>query len=135
MTLSNLHFISAYESDIPYPDFHSKGPALCTQLDSELYFPEGQGTRTTQSLAIKAICYECPYRAECLEWAVVNREDGIWGGTNNAERAVIRGGMRSRSDNIKVNRVGNKTGREYTTRPKKKFSPPASFDLTGPQAS
>lgn len=101
MTLPTLHFDTAYASPIPYPDFHSKGPALCTQIDSEMYFPEGQASRSEESLAVKAICYECPYRAECLEWAVVNREDGIWGGTNNAERAAMRGGYRSRTDALR----------------------------------
>lgn len=101
MTLPITHFDIAYTSPIPYPNFHSKGPALCTQLHSEMYFPDGQAIHNEVSLAVKALCKQCPYLAECLEWAVVNREDGIWGGTNNAERAAIRGGKRSRTDTIK----------------------------------
>lgn len=97
MTLPTQHFDSAYASTIPYPDFHSKGPAVCTQIDSELYFPENSNvSRSDTTQAVKALCFECPYRAECLEWALVNRESGIWGGTNDAERTAMRGGLRRR---------------------------------------
>lgn len=105
MTSPILHFETAYTSPIPYPDFFSKGPTPCSQIDSELYFPESQATRSAETLALKAICNECPYKVECLEWAVVNREDGIWGGTINSERAAMRGGLRSRSDVINPNRI------------------------------
>lgn len=101
MTLPSQHFINAYASPIPYPNFYSKGPALCTQIDSDMYFPEGQAAITNEYVALKKLCFECPYRAECLEWAVVNREDGIWGGTNNAERAAMRNGYRSRTDTMR----------------------------------
>lgn len=34
-----------------------------------------------------AICFTCPHRAECLEFALENREvHGIWGGTTPAMR-------------------------------------------------
>ena len=101
MTLSISHFSSAYDSPIPYPNFYSKGIPICAQIDLEMYFPEGHATRQQEYVDVKALCFQCPYRAECLEWAVVNREDGIWGGTNNAERAAMRGGKRSRVDTIK----------------------------------
>lgn len=101
MTLSITHFAMGYDSPIPYPDFFSKGTPICAQIDLELYFPDGHESRSPASQAVKALCYECPYRAECLEWAVVNREDGIWGGTNNAERTAMRNGKRSRVDTIK----------------------------------
>jgi WhiB family redox-sensing transcriptional regulator len=119
MTLSITNFAVGYDSPIPYPDFHSKGPAVCTQVDFELYFPQNSGevnSAVVQSL-IK-LCGECPYKAECLEWAVINREDGIWGGTTNAERDLMRGGLRSRT------RAGNKA------LAKKNLVPPASLDLT-----
>lgn len=37
-----------------------------------------------------AICSGCLVRDECLRWAVDNREQGVWGGTTDAERRVMR---------------------------------------------
>jgi WhiB family transcriptional regulator, redox-sensing transcriptional regulator len=34
----------------------------------------------------KAICSQCPVKVDCLEYALVHREKGIWGGTNTRER-------------------------------------------------
>jgi len=116
MTLPIGHFAEAYASPIPYPDFYSKGPALCTQLDSELYFPEGSAMRSTTSLALMKLCQDCPYKAECLEWALVNREDGIWGGTNNIMRSNMRKGVRSRTDVLSTRSTG--ATKDYTRAPK-----------------
>jgi len=40
--------------------------------------------------AAKAVCASCPLRASCLEWALRNGMCGVWGGTDDAERDVIR---------------------------------------------
>ncbi len=38
----------------------------------------------------KALCASCDYSAECLELALLNREDhGVWGGLNAVERKVL----------------------------------------------
>jgi len=116
MTLPIGHFAEAYASPIPYPDFYSKGPALCTQLDSELYFPEGAAARSDTSAALMKLCQDCPYKAECLEWALVNREDGIWGGTNNYMRSAMRKGVRSRTDVLSTRSTG--ATKDYTRAPK-----------------
>lgn len=35
----------------------------------------------------KQVCHECKVRAECLEYALENREkNGIWGGVTERER-------------------------------------------------
>jgi WhiB family redox-sensing transcriptional regulator len=40
--------------------------ALCTEIDTELFFPRAGGV----SNAVKAICDDCPVRAECLDYAL-----------------------------------------------------------------
>jgi hypothetical protein len=38
----------------------------------------------------KAICADCPVRSACFEFGIATRQEGIWGGTTTAERAVLR---------------------------------------------
>lgn len=42
-----------------------------------------------QTEMAKAECAKCPVWAECLSWALDNREHGIWGGTTTKERRAI----------------------------------------------
>lgn len=58
----------------------------CTK-DPELFFPTGSGSLATmQNEQAKSICRRCPFRAECLAWAIEHDERGIWGGTTRDER-------------------------------------------------
>lgn len=59
--------------------------AVCATADPEEWFPE-QGS---SSLKAKAICGNCPVIDECLQFALDNREHGIWGGTSHRERAKM----------------------------------------------
>jgi WhiB family redox-sensing transcriptional regulator len=61
--------------------------ANCKGANADLFFPErGASTRTA-----KAICRECPVRAECLEFALRSGEKfGIWGGLSERERRRVR---------------------------------------------
>ena len=75
--------------------------AACRGEDSELFFAPNYFERKEEKEAreerAKAICARCPVRAECLEYALRNREPhGIWGGLNEIERkAIIRERERS----------------------------------------
>lgn len=62
----------------------------CRDLDPATFFPsDGAGVETA-----RRICEECPVRATCLEFALVNRVDhGVWGGASERERRRI---LRSR---------------------------------------
>jgi WhiB family redox-sensing transcriptional regulator len=61
--------------------------ARCTEVDPEIFFPERGGS----SKAARAVCSTCPVRAECLEYALNNKEQfGIWGGTSERERRRLR---------------------------------------------
>ena len=58
----------------------------CRNHPPEVFFPsDGVGVAVAQS-----ICSACPVRAECLEYALVNRIDhGVWGGASERERRRI----------------------------------------------
>ena len=62
--------------------------ALCAQVDPTLWFPE----KGQSSTAAKAICHRCDIEAACLTIALADPEiEGIWGGTSQRERQVLRG--------------------------------------------
>ena len=61
--------------------------ARCTEVDPEIFFPERGGS----SKAARAVCADCQVRAQCLEYALNNKEQfGIWGGTSERERRRLR---------------------------------------------
>jgi WhiB family redox-sensing transcriptional regulator len=66
--------------------------AACRDTNPDLFFPVGTtGPAIEQIAAAKAICDECPAREECLEYALAtNQDSGIWGGTSEEERRVLR---------------------------------------------
>lgn len=67
--------------------------ALCAQMDGELFFPET--THTAEHKKARQICFRCPVREQCLEYALRNRVDfGIWGGTVPLERKIMRRKLR-----------------------------------------
>lgn len=66
--------------------------AECKGL-TDLMFP-GRGDNEGHRKA-KAICADCPVRAECLEYALTNGEThGTWGGTSERERRRMRRELR-----------------------------------------
>lgn len=40
--------------------------------------------------AAAGVCWSCPVRRQCLEWAVAVGESGIWAATTEADRRKIR---------------------------------------------
>lgn len=64
-----------------------QGKARCAEADPEIFFPERGGS----SKAARAVCGGCDVRAQCLEYALNNKEQfGIWGGTSERERRRLR---------------------------------------------
>lgn len=60
--------------------------ALCTQTDSEAFFPDSHRAR-----AATTVCLRCPVRAECLDSALERDElFGIWGGLSREDRAALK---------------------------------------------
>jgi len=71
--------------------------SACTSLDPELFFPIGStGDAVEQIVQAKAICSACPVRNDCLTFAITsNQEYGVWGGTTEDERRVLRRSWRA----------------------------------------
>lgn len=77
--------------------------AACRGEDAEMFFApnyfERKEEKEAREAQAKSICAGCPVRAECLEYALRNREPhGIWGGLNESERKAL---IRSRERGIR----------------------------------
>ena len=68
--------------------------AVCRTEDPELFYPVSSSGHVyaAQVERAKAVCRRCPVRAECLSEALASPQDGVWGGTTEAERRAIRQG-------------------------------------------
>lgn len=73
---------------------HWRHDAACFGEDLDLFFPVGvAGPAVWQVSQAKAICEDCPVRAQCLEYALRSGQDhGIWGGLTPQERRELRRG-------------------------------------------
>jgi WhiB family redox-sensing transcriptional regulator len=75
------------------------------ELGAQIFFPPAYHERTEEKQeresVAKEICWGCPARTECLDYALKNGENnGVWGGTNEAERRRI---LRQRKKQEKLN--------------------------------
>lgn len=81
-----------------YPDFYSEGIAPCATSDPEAFFPQEyededgklNKPRYYNEEGARAVCAECPYKLQCLKFALDNHELGMWGGTTENQRRQIR---------------------------------------------
>jgi WhiB family redox-sensing transcriptional regulator len=66
--------------------------SACRDTDPDLFFPVGTtGPAIEQIENAKAVCHQCDVQRACLEYALVtNQDSGIWGGTSEEERRVLR---------------------------------------------
>ena len=65
--------------------------AACIGHPIDWWFPPKGGSTAPEARKAKAICAECPVRAECLEHAVTTPEMvGIWAGTSERQRRALR---------------------------------------------
>lgn len=73
--------------DLGRPKWQKDGACNEPDVDPNMFFPE-RGSSTKEA---KDICFLCPVRSECLDYALMNGEKfGIWGGTSERERRKIR---------------------------------------------
>ena len=72
--------------------------AACRDEPLELFFPAGFSPAVrSRSMQAKSICWACPSRSACLEFAVATFQDhGIWGGLDEEERRALRRRRRAR---------------------------------------
>ena len=77
--VTNMKLIEKTPKWFPY--------AACRDLDADIFFP-GPGGDTDKA---KEICFQCPVRRACLEYAIRNNEiHGVWGGKSERQRRKIR---------------------------------------------
>ena len=63
--------------------------ALCAEVGGDLHFPEKGGSVRNP----KRVCQACEVREPCLEFALTHEDAGrygIWGGTSERERRVLK---------------------------------------------
>lgn len=75
--------------------------AACLGADPELFFPYGYSSQYQRQIdAAKAVCADCPVRAECLDHAINGKPsfdtDGIRAGLDPDQRTRLRR-LRSRT--------------------------------------
>lgn len=88
-----------------FPSFVEEGAPLCGQTDPEMFFSidsfDGSRKNIEHYAAereAKAICAECPYKAQCLTYALERTDlEGIWGGTTHMDRRRMLRRLRTRN--------------------------------------
>ncbi len=71
------------------PRWHYDAACASGRADPEIFFPPAAGGQQTAAEA-RVWCFSCPVIAECLDYALRTGQLGIWGGTTEDERALIR---------------------------------------------
>ena len=66
--------------------------AACSTADPELFFPiSSSGPAAHQAKWAKVICARCEIRRACLDYALnAGSIQGVWGGTTERERRLLR---------------------------------------------
>jgi len=65
--------------------------AACRDQDTaDFFILRGDPQQRVKRIRAYAICKGCSVQRECLDYAIVNHELGIWGGTTDRERRIIR---------------------------------------------
>jgi len=84
-----------FECEEPPPNFPD---AACKSHDIELWYPHMWNDMTkNERIAVKnnielaqKICRSCKHQVECLDYALLAEPFGVWGGTTEAERLILR---------------------------------------------
>jgi WhiB family redox-sensing transcriptional regulator len=65
--------------------------AACrNQSTANFFILRGDPQQRVKRIEAYQICKGCPVQRECLDYAIINHELGIWGGTTDRERRIIR---------------------------------------------
>lgn len=64
--------------------------AACRGADIALFVPRDEDDEPTYPpIDALAYCLACPVKPECLDYATVNDEVGVWGGTTRYQRRQL----------------------------------------------
>lgn len=76
--------------------------AACVGLPTEWFFPPDDRTVTIDQLErARAVCTDCPARADCFAYAVADPKlDGTWAGTTTRQRRTLRAELRRTGQGI-----------------------------------
>jgi len=82
----------SYSPEPPEEEDDWRDVAACRDTDPDLFFPVGTtGPALDQIESAKVVCRQCEAQTACLEFAIVtNQDSGVWGGTSEEERRVLR---------------------------------------------
>lgn len=88
-----------------FPEFIEKGPPLCSKIDPDIFFPIDQidggvdrGEQYSNESLAKKICDACPYKLDCLSFALERPDtQGIWGGATQMDRRRMARRLRAKS--------------------------------------
>jgi WhiB family transcriptional regulator, redox-sensing transcriptional regulator len=81
--------------------------AACKDVDPDMFFPE-QGSKYKTDEAAKAVCGSCAIKFDCLQVALANNYDGVWGGLNTLDRESLkRRERRARRGRVHENSLAN----------------------------
>jgi WhiB family redox-sensing transcriptional regulator len=67
--------------------------ALCAEVGDEIFYPE----RGSSPKEAKSVCASCSVRPECLEYSLrfpYQEDHGVWGGTTEGDRRILRAARR-----------------------------------------
>lgn len=67
----------------------------CYGTDPAMFFPDSALPDAADQA--KQVCAQCTVRGPCLDYAVTTNQEGVWGGTDEGERVLIRAARRRRA--------------------------------------
>ena len=79
-----------HQDRYPHPLKLIEGDPPCAEVGTEYFFPEPGGDVVGKGAIPRNVCFSCPVMQECLDYALHNRVEGIWGGTTEQERKKYR---------------------------------------------
>lgn len=65
----------------------------CHDMNTKIFYPAVREISPDYELItaeVKRICEGCCVQSPCLEYALLTREEGVWGGTNEKDRRRIK---------------------------------------------
>ena len=82
LTASQIQVLLSMESK-KIPDVFNQ--AACRGVNPDTF----QSEHPSRIAAAKRVCASCLILSDCLNWAVENLEEGVWGGTTSRERQSL----------------------------------------------